>query len=544
MTSFTRLGRIAEWHRRQALNAVANAREFVKARQHVLWLLALLVGVGVGLVAVGFREAIGLVQWLWTEERGERVIEAIRAQPWWVILLAPTLGGVVVGLINQYILIGRRPEAVADVIQARLEGGTTLTARNGFASALATVISLGAGASAGREGPVVHLGATVSAIVNKIFGLNERERRVLLGCGVAAAISASFNAPIAGVLFAHEVILAHYAMSFFVPITIASVAGTLVGRTFIGDVAAFSIPPYEIASYTEMPAFALLGVAAAAVAIAFQFALVAADTVARSVVLPTWLRPVIGGVVVGTIGIFVPEVLGVGYEATDIALHGDFVLATLLTLLVVKMLATAFTLASRFGGGIFSPSLYLGAMTGGAFGIIASSVFPEYASDIGLYAILGMGAVASAMLGAPISTTMIVFELTGGYTLSIALLLTVSIASALQLAVHGRSFFEWQLATRGVNLHHHYHLKTIKVASFMTPLDKTSLAEEALATEARLSPNDSLETCLRRFNELGVDVLAVADPRKDGEAVGVVTHVQALTTFNRCLVAASVEEHR
>jgi CIC family chloride channel protein len=333
-------------------------------------------------------------------------------------------------------------------------------------------------------------------------------------------------------------------VSFFVPITIAAVAGTLITRIFIGDVAAFSIPPYEIVSYWEMPAFALLGVAAAVVAIVFQFLLIAADTAARGIVLPTWLRPVLGGLIVGAIGVFVPEILGVGYEATDIALHGAFAFQTLMLLLLVKMAATALTLASRFGGGIFSPSLYLGAMTGGAFGIVAATAFPEYASDIGLYAILGMGAVAAAMLGAPISTTMIVFELTGGYALSIALLLTVSIATALHLAAHGRSYFEWQLESRGVNLHHAYHLKALKVASFMTPGEKSRLMEEAAAIESRLKPTDTLETTLRRFNELGVDVLAVVDPGDEGRIVGTVSHVQALSAYNRRLVETSLEEHR
>lgn len=536
----------ADWCRQNYRSSSENVTRFIASRDPALWLLALFVGLAVGGAAVLFRFGINAVQWLWLGTTSESILDAVHATPWWIVIAAPMVGGLVVGLLNQFVLNGRRPGAVADVIEASARGGAGLVLRQGLWSAFATVVSLGAGASAGREGPVVHLGATLASGVTNAFKMNPKAARVVLACGVASAISASFNAPIAGVLFAHEVVLRHYAISAFVPIVIASVAGTLAGRYFIGDVAAFSIPSYEIGSYWEMPAFALLGVCAAAVAIAFQFALIMFDQSARAIVMPAWLRPVIGGLVVGIIGIFVPEILGVGYDATDTALRGGFAIQTMLLLLVVKILATSFTLASRFGGGIFSPALYLGAMTGGVFGIIAASVFPDLASDHGLYAILGMGAVASALLGAPFSTTVIVFELTGGYAVSIALLLTVSIATGLHLAVHGRSFFLYQLETRGVVLAdgpHRYFLKSVKVSAFMTPRDDMEPLPEGKDAPPRLCDNDSLETALRVFNETGLDVLTVVDTRERERVVGTVEHLQALRAYNRRLVEASEEQH-
>ncbi|XWN29461.1 MAG: chloride channel protein [Devosia sp.] len=538
--------RATKWVRRAYLRSAENVSAFLAQRNPSLWLLALIVGAGVGIAAVIFRHMIGAVQWLWIGITTERIIDAVAAQPWWLVVLAPTLGGLIVGLMNQYVLDKRRPGGVADVIEASARGGRGLGFRYGLWSALSTAISLGSGASAGREGPVVHLGATIAAAMTLIAKLPPQAMRIILGCGVASAISASFNAPIAGVLFAHEVVLRHYAMSAFVPIVIASVAGTLAGRIFIGDVAAFEIPSYTIGSYWEMPAFALLGVVAAGVAITFHFTLIIFDQTAREIMMPAWARPVLGGVMVGIIGCFLPEIMGVGYEATDIALHGGFTLSTMVILLAVKIVATAITLASRFGGGIFTPSLYLGAMTGGAFGVIAASAFPDVASDPGLYAILGMGAVASAMLGAPISTTLIVFELTGGYALSIALLLTVSIATGLHLAVHGRSFFFWQLESRGVVLAdgpHRYFLKTVTVSSFMSPLDGPASLTD-LSDPRKVRSNDSLETALRVFNDTGADALAVVDPRDRRTVVGTVSHVQALRAFNRRLVETSEEEHR
>ncbi|WP_202913400.1 chloride channel protein [Acuticoccus sediminis] len=543
----TKLAKISTWSLEQYRRSAENFSTFLADRQPGLWLIALAVGLAIGTAAVVFRIGIGWVQWLWVGETSEYVIDHIRGLPRWVVFFAPVAGGLVVGLLNQFVLSGRRAGAVADVIEVSAQGGRGLGLANGLWSALATVISLGAGASAGREGPVVHLGATLATTMTRAFSYPAPAARIILACGVASAISASFNAPIAGVLFAHEVVLRHYAVSAFVPIVIASVAGTLAGRVlFIGDMAAFQIPAYAIGSYWEMPAFALLGLTAAVVAISFQFALIVFDQTARSIMMPAWSRPVVGGAVMGLFGLTLPQVLGVGYEATDIALHGGFGLWMMITLLVAKIIATSVALAFRFGGGIFSPALYLGAMTGGSFGMIAAAQAPDLASDHGLYAILGMGSVAAALLGAPISTTVMVFELTGGYALSIALLLSVSIATGLHLAIHGRSYFYHQLETRGVVLAegpHRFFLKTVTVTSFMSPLE-----EEASLTD-RGDPRtvrefDTLETVLRVFNETGADALAVISSRDPELVVGTVTHVQALRAYNRRLVETSVEEHR
>ena len=382
-----------------------------------------------------------------------------------------------------------------------------------------------------------------------LFKLPHSARRTLLACGVAAAVSASFNAPIAGVLFAHEVILAHYALRAFVPIVISSVAATAIARVHLGDFPAFFIPEYQITSYLEFPAFALLGLTCAAVAIAFQFAIVASDRIAQTVEVPLWTRPVIGGLMVGTIAIWFPQILGVGYDATDAALKDQFPLYLMLILLVLKAVATAITLASRFGGGIFSPSLYLGAMCGGSFGLIAAGFFPDAASSEGLYALLGMGAVAAAMLGAPISTTLIVFELTGGYAMTIALLLTVSISTGLTQAVHGQSFFYYVLSNRGIFLKEGPHkliVRSLKVRSFMHVSDD----EDAFKLEdyeedmAWVTPDDSLEAALRAFDRTGHERLPVVDSMDTSSLKGWINHVDALDAYNRALIAATEEEHK
>lgn len=531
---------------------IPNLRVFFAEREPLIWSLALVIGIAVGFAALGFRLLIGLIQFPWLGTTAEeQVVTAATEVHWLVILLVPAIGGLIVGQILERFMPGRRPHGVADVIEARAIRDCNIPTREGLLSALIAAISLGTGNSAGREGPVVHLGATLASFVEDYFTLPPATRRTLLACGVAAAVSASFNAPIAGVLFAHEVILAHFAMSAFVPIVIASVVGTLVIRGTHGDAPAFTLPNYEITSFLEFPAFALLGVVCALVAIIFQASLVVTERVAWNFQIPLWARPAIGGLMVGAIAIVFPEVLGVGYEATNRALHieSGVSIALLIALLAAKTAATSITLASRFGGGIFSPSLYLGAMAGGAFGLIATSVFPDVASSGGLYAILGMGAVASAVLGAPISTAMVVFELTGGYAMTIALLVTVAIATALTHAVHGESFFHWQLSTRGLFLQEGPHKEITRrmvVRGFMTPLTEDETPDPITSDDETpwVLATDTLESTLRLFDRTGHHRLAVVESSDTTKIVGWANHLDALHAFNQALIDSHVEEHR
>ena len=527
---------------------IANFRDFLSERQPLIWVMALIIGAAAAYAAIVFRLAIRTFQLPWLGTMDKATTAAAMALPWWVILLAPATGGLIVGFILVKFQRGRRPHNVADVIEASAVGGCRVSARDGFLSALISSLSLGTGASAGREGPVVHLGATIASQLAQRFELSAGAQRTLLGCGVGAAVAASFNAPIAGVLFAHEVILRHYALRAFVPITIASVVATLIARVHLGNFPAFIVPEYEIVSMWEFPAFALLGLASAAVAIGFQFAIIGADRASTGAPIPLWLKPAIGGLCVGAIALSFPQVLGVGYDTTDAALNSQLGLWLMIALLFAKTLATAITLGFRMGGGVFSPSLYLGAMTGGAFGLVAASMFPDTTSGDGLYAILGMGAVAAAVLGAPISTTLIVFELTGGYQMTIALLLTVSIANGLTQAVHGVSYFHWLLNNRGLFLHHGPHQQIVhstRVRDMMTPLRDAGEARDVEKTKGRphLQPNHTLRHALRQFDETGEEWLPVMNPQTE-EMIGWVRHFDAIETYNKALVAAHVEEHR
>ena len=468
---------------------LAQLRRFRRNDHLILWSLALVIGAAAGGAAIGFRTGIDLVQQLFYGYGGERLATIASFIPWWQVLLAPAVGGLVVGLLITVGMPGRRPHAVADVIEASALHGGRLSLTVGLRAAVISAISLGSGASTGREGPVVHLGASLGAWVSKRLHLRRRMSRTLLGCGVAAAIAASFNAPIAGTFFALEVVLGHYALPAFAPVVISAVTGTVISRMHYGDFPAFNLPPdWGIESFWEFPAFALLGCVSAIAAIAFMRSVAFTQDVVERLPVPIWALPAIGGLAVGAIATQFPQVLGVGYEATNDALAELIPLWLLLALIVLKTAATAISLACRFGGGVFSPSLFLGAMVGGAFGVIATEAFPHLSSGHGAYTLIGMGAVAGAVLGAPISTILMVFELTGDYRLTIAVMIATAIASLLTQQFFGRSFFTWQLERRGIKIAGGQDvglLQSIKVGNVMDQRYHTILADTPLAEVRR-----------------------------------------------------------
>ena len=428
-------------------------RRVIGDQQFRLSALALVVGVVAAFGAVVFRELIDLVQEGFFGISTERLASLAATLPGWRVVLAPALAGLFVGIFVKIALRDQRTHGVSEVIEANAIHGGRMTLRDGLVSAIVSAVSIGGGASVGREGPAIHLGAALASTCGRFFNLDRSQARIMLGAGAAAAIAASFNAPFAGVFFAHEVIIGHYALPAFAPVAVASVTGTVAARVYFGDFPAFVIAGHEISSYLEMPAFALLGVVCAIAAIAFIRLVPMVQDLHARFKIPIWASPALGGLVIGVMALWFPEVLGVGYEATDRALNGEYLLVMLIALAVAKLLATAICLGSGFGGGVFSPSLFVGAMVGGAFGIVAALPFPGLASSLGAYTITGMGAMASAVLGAPISTTLMIFELTGDYRLTIAVLVAAVAATVFTRVFHGPSYFLNMLRRRGLELH-------------------------------------------------------------------------------------------
>jgi CIC family chloride channel protein len=528
--------------------------------QIVFWFIALAVGIAAGFAALFFRKGIeALQQTLYGVDNVRLLHSFAEGLPWYLILLIPVGGGLVVGLILHWFTPDARVRSVADVIEGAALDNGRVEVRAGLASALASMITLGSGGSSGREGPVVHLAAVISSKVSDWMRADGITARDLLGCAVAAAVSASFNAPIAGALFALEVVLRHFAVHAFAPIVIASVAGTVINRLEFGDVTEFSLLTDGILQfYVELPAFLLLGLVSGLIAVAFMRAIFWADDLGnhlqRRTGIPRWLRPAVAGLLLGAIAIWFPHIIGVGYETTSAALTGELLLHEAIVFTIVKAAAAVITIAGRMGGGVFSPSLMLGAMSGLAFGIIATSLLPDVSGSQTLYALAGMGAVAAAVLGAPISTTLIVFELTGDWQTGLAVMVAVSMSTALSSRLVHRSFFLTQLERRNIHLAagpQAYLLAMFRVGRVMRPMDHENAApQEKLLTLVEqgiyTDTNATLERALPIFERTGLDYVPVVQlaPGDGPPALeGALFHVDALKAYNKALAATAEEEH-
>lgn len=529
----------------------------IRMSRHVMfWLVALGIGIVSGGAAVGFRLMIeGLQSWIYGTHDVLHLHSHAEKLEWYWIVMIPAVGGIIVGLIFHYMTPDGRVRSVADVIEATAINDGRVEIKEGMASALASWITLSTGGSTGREGPVVHIAGMLASKVSDWLNVHGVTARDLTGCAAAAAVSASFNAPLAGALFALEVILRHFALHAFAPIVVASVAGTVVNRLVFGDVTEFNLPmASSLEFYVELPAFLILGIVCGLVSVVLMKSIFFADDLGSKVQkayrIPRWLRPSVAGLMLGLIATQFPVIIGVGYETTFSALSGGLLLKEAILFAVIKVIAVAITMAGRMGGGVFSPSLMVGALTGLSFGLIATSIFPEVSGDEALYALAGMGAVAAAVLGAPISTTLIVFEMTGDWQTGLAVMVAVSLATAVATRYVDRSFFLTLLERRNVHLAagpQTYLLAMFSNKSVMVPLleieDKHwEMVEKGLY----VSEQGTLEGAMPLFERTGARYVPVVTFKGEGESaeiVGVLYHLDALKAYNKALAATAAEEH-
>ena len=524
------------------------------------WFIALAIGIAAGFAALGFRMAIA---WLQSTAYGTEDLHTLHTfastLAWYWLLIIPILGGLVVGLILHRFTPDGRVRSVADVIEGAALGDGRVETKEGAASAVASFLTLSLGGSTGREGPVVHMAGVISTWVSDRIHADGITGRDLLGCAVAAAVSASFNAPIAGALFALEVVLRHFAVHAFAPIVIAAVAGTVINRLAYGDVTEFTLAtPGALQFYVELPAFLLLGVVCGLVAVLIMKSIFWADALGThmqgALRLPRWLRPAVAGGLLGAMAIWFPHIIGVGYETTILALSGTLLLSQAVLFAVVKSAALAVTMGGRMGGGVFSPSLMIGALTGLAFGWIATGILPDVSGTHTLYAFAGMGAVAAAVLGAPISTTLIVFELTGDWQIGIAVMVSVSLSTALASRLVDRSFFLTQLERRNLHLAagpQAYLLALLRAGATMRAIGDPrapdlEACQEMIAQGLCVQASATLEAAMPLFDRADVPwvpVVTASEGEEEPEILGALFHVDALKAYNRALAATAAEEH-
>ncbi len=494
------------------------ALDWVRGTQGGIIAIALVVGAGGGLGAILFRDIIRWFTLLFTGHSDYSAAgHAINPNvPWlgiYFVVLAPVVGGLIYGPLIQLFAPEARGHGVPEVMLAVADRGGKIRPQVSVVKSLASAICIGAGGSVGREGPIVQIGSALGSSIGQVLHVSENRLRLLVACGTAAGISATFNAPIAGVFFALELILQDFAVDSFGAVVLASVTADVIGRAAFGNQAFLTLPAFHIVSTWEFGLYAILGVLGGVAGLAFIRILYGTeDLLDRMWHGPEWLRPVAGGVLLGLLLLALPELYGVGYPVLQNAVAGQIVLGLLLVLLVGKMLATSLTIGIGGSGGVFAPSLFMGAMLGTAFGLVANLLFHGSVAPAGAYGLVGMGAVFAGAARAPITAVIIIFELTGDYTIILPLMVAIVAATGLSNLLSKDTIYSLKLRRRGIDILRSRSanlMQEIRVRDAMQPVP-----EPLLVT----TPMDDL---VGRFARRDVAALPVVDV--DGGYRGVVT---------------------
>ncbi|MFH1532173.1 MAG: chloride channel protein [Pseudomonadota bacterium] len=474
--------------------------------------LAVFVGIATGYGAVGFRKLIDLFQVLFYDHGAGAFPEGIA---WMGLVLAPMVGGLLVGLLVHYFAKEAKGHGVPEVMEAMTLRGGRIRPPVVLVKSLASSICIGSGGSAGREGPIVQIGSALGSSVGQFLKLSDRRVRNLVMCGAAAGIAATFNTPIAGVFFALEVIAGEFSLRSFTPVVVASVLATVVGHHYLGNVPAFQVPAYALVDPWELVLYVVLGAACAVVGVVFIRTLHFSETFFdERIRIPAPLKPVLGGFFIGVAGLLFPQILGVGYGAIDAVLLGKVSLGVMAALVVMKIFATSMTLGSGGSGGVFAPSLFIGAMVGGAFGAAVHSLWPESTGNPAAYAMVGMAALFAGTGRAPISAIIILFEMTRDYQIMLPLMFAVAVSTSLSGWLFRESIYSIKLKSRGIDLHPKHQIERlggITIGKAMKPVERLTT----------VSPDMSIEALGGLFRETFHHGFAVVDDT--GRLVGVVT---------------------
>ena len=422
----------------------------------LLLILSVGIGAGTGLAAVIFIKLIGFIQHL-----GYQVLpDLLPSLGNFVYLIVPIIGGLLVGPL---ILFAKEAKGhgVPEVMQALILRGGRIRARVAGAKILASALCIGTGGSAGREGPIVQVGSALGSSIGQVLRLSDDRIRNLVGCGAAAGIAATFNAPIAGVVFAIEVLMCNLQVRSFGNVVIAAVSSSIVSRFFLGSQPAFAIPIHSLVSPVSLIFYLVLGLLSALVGIMFIRMLNRAEIVFDNWDFPQLFKPAVGAALLGVTGmlfmylpgsegIFMPYMYGSGFHFIEKVLLEDASFWILLLLIFLKPLATSFTLGSGNSGGVFAPSLFIGAMLGGCFGLVLEHYFPEVAGGAGAYALVGMAALFGATARAPLTAMLIVFEMSNDYLMILPLMVAGVAATYFAQWLHPESIYTLKLAKRGI----------------------------------------------------------------------------------------------
>ncbi len=563
-------------------------------------ILAVAIGLLSGLGNYAFRKTIDFFHWAIIEQGLEAFAISFDEWSWSRLLVVffPIAGGLL--MIPFGIFFARDLKfgfpAFLELVNLR---GAKVPARTIFTRGVASAITLGTGGSAGQEGPIAQIGGAIGSQFGQAFKVSGDRLKVLVACGVSGGVAATFNAPIAGVFFAQEIVLlSSFEISSFTSIVIASGMSTVVSRALLGNIPAFAVQPYSVANYWELILYVVLGMIIGVLAAGFIDVHFRIKDRFDRLNLPRLAKPVLGGALVGIMGIFFPQVFGNGYEFMEVVLHGDGLWYLLAALVVVKVVATSVTLGSGLPGGLFAPSLYIGAVTGGAFGKLAQMAFPQLAVSPGAYALVGMGAFLSAATHAPMTAIFLLFEMTSSYEVIIPIMLSCVIGTAICRHYKKDSLDTVELSRAGINLEagkERNIMKSLRVGEVMVrdpesvpehmtlgqfadfiattrhtnfPLvdfkgrltgiisvqdflgavfekelmDLVVIKELATLDVITVTEDENLDDAMRRIGYRNIEQLPVVDREDKRKLVGLISRRDMVSAYNRALMSRTLSE--
>ena len=584
----------------------------------MITLLALIIGVVGGYGAILFRMVIHSIENL-SFGASEHLLGTLGSLAWWQRLLPPLIGISLVAPFVHWLAQEAKGHGVPEVMEAVALREGRIRVRVVFIKLIASAISIGTGCSVGREGPIVQIGSAGGSALGQILRVSRRRMRILVGCGAAAGLAATFNAPIAGVLFAMEVLLGEYGTMTLSPIVISSVIATVISRAHLGNSPAFQIPEmlktFSWASFWEIGTFLLLGLAAGALGVLFSRAVYFSEDTFERIKLPVWVRGIIGGGLVGGVVVFFPNVAGVGYDTIEGLMRGDLATIsapgsalTLLTagwmiaaaLFLAKLMATALTLGAGGSGGIFAPSLFLGASAGFFIGQIFNVLLPGMVNAPQAYALVGMGALVAGATHAPLTSIIILFEMTGDYRIILPLMLACISSTLIAQKIDEESIYTRKLSRRGIKLRRGREenvLGGLRVGEVMSKsftsvpetmpyseltevvTSSTDLYYPMVDSEGQMTgiisyqdlrghffdrelssiviaydvatrdvitvtPHDTLLTALERFNQIDVEKIPVVESHESRRVVGMISRRDLLNSYNVAVARRNLEGER
>ncbi|MGI6421989.1 MAG: chloride channel protein [Syntrophomonadaceae bacterium] len=482
-----------------------------------LLLIASMIGIGTGLASIAFKVLIEIINGLFFIQ-SSRVLKSLLGE--YYLILLPALGGLLAGSIVYFWGREKGGYGVSEVMAVVDQDGI-MKAGPVWAKTFASAVTIGSGGSAGLHGPIVHIGSSIGSVVGQKFQVSPDILRTLLACGAAGGISATFNAPIGGVLFAQEVILGRFSSSNFILIVISSLISAIISRVYWGDYPSFMVPPYELITPGELLFYLVLGVLAGTLAVIFIKALYSAEDLFKQIPLPNYLKPALGGLLVGLMGVYYPQIFGVGYESVEGILSNDLSWYLVVILMGAKLIATSLTLGSGGLGGVFAPSLYMGSMLGGSYGYLLNQLFPSMTALPGAYALVGMAGVFAGIAQAPITAIIIIFEMTGDYKVVLPLMLVCVISALVARGICPESIYTLKLVREGRDPY-----KGEKIDKMGQTLVQSVMTSEVETLDINYSLKTAREIMQQR-SHTGFPVMS------DGRLLGLVTYEQVLSALKR-----------